>query len=414
MPTTNLLLKGNHVMSTSLLYHAYNIKGVDYRATKHIGNRIIFKAEMNSSIKSCSLCNSKQVIFKGKKTRFLHLPPIGRKRGGLELIMHRLCCKKCGFLFWPRLQFMNGNKRYTRAFALTVLDLLQFATIKSVAAYLNVGWDLVKQIHKQKLNQLYRQQDLRDLVYLGIDEFSLRKGHSYMTIFVNLQTGRIIHAVEGRSSEVVSPFLRKISKKAKNIKAVAVDMSRSYIKTINENLSHVDIVFDRYHISALVNCAIDTLRKDLQLQLDKEGKRYLKGSRFLFLRNYSNLKEQDKAKLQLLLDTNEPLFFMYNMKELLRYFWLFKNQKLAREFLYSWCFDALNSGIKPFIRLGLTLNKYKNQILNYFKHRITNAVVEGTNNKIKTLKRQAYGYRDMEYFKLRLYHLHRSRYSFAG
>ncbi len=88
---------------------------------------------------------------------------------------------------------------------------------------------------------------------------------------------------------------------------------------------------------------------------------------------------------------------MYNMKELLRYFWQFKTHDRAKDFLYEWCHDALTSGIRPFIRLGLTLNKYKDQILNFFKHRITNAVVEGTNNKIKTLKRQAYGYRDMEY-----------------
>jgi transposase len=92
---------------------------------------------------------------------------------------------------------------------------------------------------------------------------------------------------------------------------------------------------------------------------------------------------------------------MYNMKELLCYFWLFKNQKLAKEFLYSWCFDAFNSEDKPFIRLGVLLNKYKDQILNYFKHRITNAVVEGANNKSTTLKREVYSYRDMEYFKLR-------------
>lgn len=105
---------------------------------------------------------------------------------------------------------------------------------------------------------------------------------------------------------------------------------------------------------------------------------------------------------------------MYNMKELLRYFWKFKTPDRAKEFLYAWCHDALTSGSKPLIRLGLTLNKYKDQILNYFKHFITNAVVEGINNKIKTLKRQAYGYRDMEYFKLRLYHLHQSRYSFSG
>lgn len=400
-------------MSTSLLYHAFNIKHVEYRSTKYIGNRIVFKAEMNDSMKLCSLCKSSNVIFKGKKTRYLHLPPLGRKRCILELILHRLYCKDCGALVWPRLQFMEGNKRYTRAFALTVLDLLQFSTIKAVANYLNVGWDLIKQIHKEKLKNMYQKQDLKGLVYLGIDEFSIRKNHSYMTIFVDLQSGRIFHAIEGRSSEVISPFLQKLGRKAINLKAVAIDMSQSYIKAINENLSHVDIVFDRYHIAALANRAIDDLRKELQAQLDQERKSYLKGSKFLFLHNFTNLTDQNKAKLQLLLDANEPLFFMYNMKELLRYFWMLSNRDLAKKFLYSWCFDALCSGIKPFIRLGMTLDKYKDQILNYFKYRITNAVVEGTNNKIKTLKRQAYGYRDMEYFKLRLYHLHSTRYSFA-
>lgn len=401
-------------MSTSLLYHAFNIKNVEYRSTQYLGNKVIFKAEMSNSMRSCPSCKNTQVIFKGKKTRFLHLPPLGRKRCVLNLIMHRICCKNCGCLSWPRLQFMDGNKRYTRSFALTVLDLLQFATIRAVADYLHVGWDTIKQIHKQKLASIYCRQDFSELIYMGIDEFSIRKGHSYMTIFMDLQTGRIIHAIEGRSSEVISPFLKKVGLKAKNLKAVAVDMSQSYIKAIEENLSHIDIVFDRYHISALANRAIDELRKDLQTQLDKQGKSYLKGSKFLFLRNYSNLNDHSKAKLQLLLEANKPLFLMYNMKELLRYFWMFKNPELAKEFLYSWCIDALTSGIRAFIRLGMTINKYKDQILNYFKHRITNAVVEGTNNKIKTLKRQAYGYRDMEYFKLRLYHLHRSRYSFAG
>lgn len=309
---------------------------------------------------------------------------------------------------------MTGNHRYTRSFALTVLDLLQFATIKAVANYLDVGWDMIKEIHKLKLSRLYKRQNLSNLRYLGIDEFSTRKGHNYMTIFVDLQTGRIIHAVEGRSSEAVSPFLRKIARYAKNLQAIAVDMSQSYNKAIREHLGHVDVVFDRYHITARVNKAIDEQRKALQADLDAKGKRYLKGSRFLFLYNYSNLKDQQKKKLQALLDTNASLSYMYSMKELFRYFWQFKTPARAREFLYSWCHDALTSGIKPFIRLGITIAKYKEQILNYFKHSITNGVVEGINNKIKTLKRQAYGYRDEEYFKLRLYHLHNSRYSFAG
>jgi transposase len=369
---------------------------------------------MSNAAKSCSFCHGSRVIFKGRKTRSMHLPPLGRKRCVLELVMHRLYCKDCGFLFWPRLQFMHGNRRYTRSFALTVLDLLQFATIRAVADYLHVGWDMIKEIHKLKLTNIYKKQHLSSLTHLGIDEFSTQKGHKYMTIFVDLQTGRIIHAVEGRSSEAVSPFLKKLARHAKNLKAVAVDMSQSYIKAIDEHLGHVDIVFDHYHISALANKAIDELRKELQADLDRQGKRYLKGKRFLFLYNYSNLTESKKKKLQVLLDANEPLFYMYNMKELLRHFWQLKTPERAKEFLYLWCHDALTSGIKPFIHLGLTLNRYKDQILNYFKHPITNAVVEGINNKIKTLKRQAYGFRDMEYFKLRLYHLHRSRYSFAG
>lgn len=401
-------------MSTSILYHAFRINNVEYRSTRYVGNSIIFKAEMSKSTKRCSFCHSSRVIFKGKKTRFLHLPPLGRKRCVLELIMHRLYCKDCELLYWPRFRFMNGNRRYTRSFALTVLDLLQFATIRAVADYLHVGWDMIKEIHKLKLSTIYKKKNFSSLTHLGIDEFSTQKGHKYMTIFVDLQTGRIIHAVEGRSYEDVSPFLKELARRARKLEAVAVDMSRSYIKAIQEHLGNVDIVFDHYHISALTNQAIDQLRRELQDDLDHKGKRHMKGSRFLFLYNYTNLSEHKKKKLQVLLDANESLFYMYNMKELLRYFWQFKTPERARKFLYMWCHDALTSGIRPFIRLGLTINKYKDQILNYFKHPITNAVVEGINNKIKTLKRQAYGFRDMEYFKLRLYHLHRSRYSFAG
>lgn len=298
-------------------------------------------------------------ISKGKKTRFLHLPPLGRKRCVLELAMHRLLCKDCGLLFWPRLKFMYGNRRYTHSFALTVLDLLQFATIRAVADHLHFGWDMIKEIHKLKLLRLYKMQALTHHTHLGIDEFSIQKGHKYMTIFVNLQTGQIIHAIEGRSYEAVSPFLRELARCAKNLQAVAVDMSQSYFKAITEHLGHVDIVFDHYNFTALVNEAVDDLRKELQANLDDQGKRYLKGRKFLFLYNYSNLTDDKKKKLHILLNANKSLFYMYNMKELLRYFWQFKTPAKAKEFLYMWCHDAMTSGIKSFIRLGLTLNKFK-------------------------------------------------------
>lgn len=102
---------------------------------------------------------------------------------------------------------MQDNRRYTRSFALTVPYLLLFATIRAVADYLHVGWDMIKEIHQLKLSRLCKRQNLANLTYLGIDEFSTQKGHKYMTIFVDLQTGRIIHAMEGRSYEAVSPLL---------------------------------------------------------------------------------------------------------------------------------------------------------------------------------------------------------------
>lgn len=340
--------------------------------------------------------------------------PLGRKQSILQLQFHRLKCVECNKLWWPRLSFMDGKHRYTSSFALTAIDLLRFGTIKDVANYMRVGWDMIKEIHKSKLQRLYKKMPIHTVKYLGIDEFSLRKGHKYMTIFIDLQTGRIINAVEGRSKNDIEPFLKIVAQKAKKLKAVAMDMSRSYSSAVTEYLPNVDIVFDRYHIMAQMNMAIESLRREQQRTIDKSGQKVLKGCRFLLLSNYKSLTYDRQIKLTTLLDINKPLFIIHSMKEQLRLFWSQANLQQAIMFLEQWCFDALTSGIRQLIRVGMTLLKHRRGILNYFPHRITSGAVEGTINKIKTLKRQAYGYRDMEYFRLRLYHLHCQGYSLTG
>jgi transposase len=292
--------------------------------------------------------------------------------------------------------------------------MLKFGTIRAVAAYLGVGRDMVKEIHKDKLSVLYRKIPFREVKYIGVDDFSIRKGHEYMTIFTDLETGRILHAVEGRSKDDIRPFIEKLSRNARKLKAIAMDMSRSYCFAVREWLPRVDIVFDRYHIMALMNNALDEIRRAHQNELDKIGKQTLKGNRFLLLRNYADLKPDRKARLDELLQANQPLFVAHSMKEQLRLFWEGNDLKGAMEFLDVWCRDAMQSGIQALAKVAKTLGAYKTGLLNYFKHFITNAVVEGINNKIKTLKRQAYGFRDMVYFKLRLCHLHTQRYSLTG
>lgn len=400
-------------MSQSILYHAFGIRGVTYRSTDYIGNAVIFNVETTDRYVPCSVCGQRVCIFKGQKMKFLRMPPIGRKQALLRVTMHRLQCKSCDSMWWPQLPFIKGTARYTRSFAHTVLDMLRFATIKSVADFLHVSWSLVKDIHKHKLTNSYRRISLANVKYLGVDEFSIRKNHRYMTVFVDLQTGRILHALEGTSKEVISPFLKRIKKKARRLKAVAMDMSVSYISAVKEILPNIPIVFDRYHVMALMNKQIDDLRRELQRSLSEEGKKFLKGSRFLLLRNYDGVLDDDRTKLDTLLEANAPLYEMHTMKEQLRLFWEQGTLKKGGLFLLQWLLDAMNSDVKQLRKMAYTLIDHLDGMIHYYPHKITNGLLEGLNNKIKTMKRQAYGFRDMEYFILRLYDLHAPRYAFS-
>lgn len=204
-----------------------------------------------------------------------------------------------------------------------------------------------------------------------------------------------------------------------------MDMSKSYKAAFEEYLPEVDIVFDRFHVMQIVNKSVDSVRKTQQKLLDKEGIKTLKGGRFLPLWNFENLNPLKQERLEAILEVNKPLFIMHSMKEQLRLLWHQKTEEKARIFLSDWILEAISvtneytplygkSALAPLKKLAFTLIRHHRGILNYFKHFITNGKAEGINNKIKTLKRQAYGYRDMEYFKLRLHHLHNQKHQLVG
>jgi transposase len=193
-----------------------------------------------------------------------------------------------------------------------------------------------------------------------------------------------------------------------------MDLSKSYTAAARDILPDIDIVFDRFHVMALANKALDEVRKQQCRQLPQESRRVLKGQRFLLLRNYTSLSMDHSIRLKALFEVNMPLFKAHAMKEQLRLFWNCDSALKGVRFLLNWISDARLTGIKPLVRLANTLESHIYGLVSYFKHRINNGFAEGINNKIKTLKRQAYGYRDMEYFKLRLYHLHAQRYSLSG
>ncbi len=401
-------------MSTATLLYLFGIQNVECHSTEYVPGKIIFHAEIMQNSTSCPKCGGNKTYFRGKKCRKLRMVPWGKMQCFLHLTLHRIACHDCGKCSWPVLDFVHGKQRMVHAFVEYVLCLITIGTILGVARFLGVGWDLIKNIHKGHLKKKYKEIPFSELEFLSIDEFSIRKGHNYMTIFVDIRTGRIIHAVEGRSKGDIIPFLNDLAAKAKNLKAIAMDMSGPYASAVQSILPKVDIVFDHFHVSALINKALDEIRRQQQNQLENSPKRVIKGKRFLLLCNYSSLDKSAQEGLQALLDVNAPLLIAHTLKEQFHMFWDQPTVEKASGFLLRWLWDVFESGLEPLIKVGRTLLGNSKGLINYFKHKISNGKIEGINNKIKTMSRQAYGFRDMEYFKLRLLHLHEQKHSLTG
>lgn len=410
----NYLTTGNS-MSASILHHIYGVNGVKYKSTQFIDGLMIIRADLEQTDEICPSCKSVRLQFKGKLERRVQMCPTGDKPCWLYLFMRQRKCMDCSNKWRPKPSFISGQRRMIRSFERYIIRLTARMALSDVASELGLSWNTVRDIHKDYLQRKYsKPYNFKELYYLGIDEFSIGKDHDYMTIFINLDTAQIIHAVEGRNREAIIPFIRKLAKKAVNLKAVAMDMSGPFESAMEEFFPFLDIVFDRFHIMKLINDAIDKMRREQQRLYKEAGNDVLKGGRYLLLRNLDTLDSTQTSNLKILLEMNAPLATIHQMKEQFRQFWNQSNRHNAMRFLLEWIWSTNETKIPDIARIGRTLLRHSDGLLNYYNHTITNATTEGINNKIETLKRQAYGYRDMEYFKLRLYHLHAQKTELLG
>ncbi len=190
----------------------FDIEGITNVQTQVDDTSVFIDAVLPKS-SCCPTCLGPHLHKKKKRYRTFRLPPVGQKLVKLKLLVQQQYCLSCGKSWWPKPPFVNGKQRMTKSFIAYALDLLTFGTIKDVADHLNIGWDCIKDIHKNYLRDEYEAVNISDIEYLSIDEFSIAKRHKYMTIFLNLKTGRIVHAVEGRRKKDILPFLEELKKK---------------------------------------------------------------------------------------------------------------------------------------------------------------------------------------------------------
>ena len=289
-------------------------------------------------------------------------------------------------------------------------------TIKDVARHLGVSWDVVKDIQKRYLTKRYSHPRLKDLKLIAIDEICIGRGHRYLTVVLDLDSGAVVFVGDGKGADALLPFWKKLKSSTAKIAAVAMDMSPSYISAVSTHLPDATIVFDHFHIVKMFNDKLSELRRDLQREALEADRDILKGTRWLLLKNPENLKEEkdERQRLDEALQINKPLATAYYLKEDLRQLWQQMNKSTAAVFMDDWIARARSSGIKMLDHFADTLDNHREGILAYYDFPISTGPLEGTNNKIKTLQKQAYGFRDTNFFKLKIYALHETKYALVG
>lgn len=403
-------------MSTTLLYQAFGTRGYQQTRIEFIQGVTRLHIRPNEKAICCSACGSKNVIRRGAKQREFRGSPIGLKRTVIVATLPRVQCHDCGVVRQIKVGFAEERRTYTKDWAKYALQLTRSMTIKDVADLLGVAWDVIKEIKKNDLKRRFANPSLKDVRRIAIDEICIGKGHRYVTLVMNLDSGAILFVGDGKSAESLAPFWKRLGRRRHAIEAVAMDMSSAYISAVRGNLPKADIVFDRFHVVKLMNEKLTTLRRQLYREANDEERSVLKGSRWLLLKNPENLREDrdEAAHLAAALELNAPLAQGYYLKEELRQFWDHTFRWPAQLFLRSWCQRAIATGLAPLKTMAKTLTRLEEGLLSYFDHRITSGPMEGTNNKIKTVQRQSYGIRDREYFDLTLYSLHEKKYALVG
>lgn len=404
-------------MSTSWLYHGFGIRGYRYVSTQYREGQIIVRIEAPRESLRCPACGSAHVHLVERFRRWWRTVPIGAKSVWIEMELPRVECQSCHLRRRVEVTFADPMRRHTRSFERYVIELLQFMTPQDVSLHLGISWDLANDIQKRRLGRHFARPKLKGLKRIAIDEIHLGKRHRFITLVLDLDSGAVVFVGQGKGACALKPFWKRLQSACAKVRAVATDMSPAYIAAVLANLPQARLVFDRFHVMKLLNEKLTELRRELFREAEGPlGKSVLKGIRWLLLKNPENLDDarQERARLDEALALNQPLAIAYYLKDDLRQFWEQPDYHAASRFLTRWCRRAEISGIRLLQKFGQTLRGHRSGLLAWYAHPISTGPLEGVNNKIKLLQRRAYGYRDLELFKLRILSLHTTRFELVG
>lgn len=319
----------------------------------------------------------------------------------VEFPYFKINCR-CGFRGYETLDFVDRYSRFTKRFEEKVAILCKVMTLSDVANEMMLGWETVKNIDKKEAKKYMTELSEVSPKRIGVDEIAYEKGQKYLTVVRDVDIGKVIWVAKGRKVETLDKFFTELGEdKSKSMNVAVIDMWDPYIKSITKNAPQAEIVFDKFHVAKKVNDAVDKIRKKEFANADPEQKKIMKKKRFLVLRRNKNLDSEQKENLDQLMENNNVLYKAYLLKE--QILDILDSDDTDR--LSKWFSNVAESGFDEFAKVVKTMKRYLYGIMNYFKHKITNAASEAFNTKINVIKRRAYGFRDLEYFMLKIIQL---------
>lgn len=352
----------------------------------------------------CHACGSPAATVHSQGyRRYLRDLNLAQSQVWLDITYRKIWCSKCNGVRVEQLSFVDASKRVTHRLARYIHDLCKVMTVQDVADHLDLNPKTVKAIDKSFLEKSFGQTDGQGLRVLAIDEIALRKGHHYMTVVMDYFSGQIIWMGENRDKATLDAFFSELTDAQKQgIEAVAMDMWEPFINRVKQHCPDAQIVFDFFHVVQAFGKVIDKVRRDEYVKATEQDKKVLKGSRYLLLKNPENLKDNQHNRLEEVLALNETLSILYVLRGQLKMIYYYSDRRKVKKTLEDWCRMAEtidHPSVQAFIR---RLRFFEYGILNHADYPIGTSGLEGANNKIKVIKRKAYGFHDSEYFALKV------------
>jgi transposase len=330
----------------------------------------------------------------------------GDTRVHLEFEVRRVHCRSCAKVKRERLEFLADNPFYTKRFAYFVGRRCRQATIQDVAQELKLNWHTVKELDKQYMRAQIERAGTPAPKVIGIDEVSIRKGHTYRIVVSDLIRSRPIwFGGQDRSEASMDEFYQWLGEnKSRRIRLAVMDMWKPFRNTTQKAAPQAAILFDKFHVLRHLGEALDQVRKSEYSRLQGKQRRFIKGQKYTLLSNWENLTLKGRQALKTLLSANKRLNTAYLLRESFGQLWSYEREGWARRFFDNWRAALKWQRLKPYEKFAQMIERHWDGIAAYCKpeNKVSLGFVEGLNNKIRVIQRRAYGLRDEEYLRLKI------------